>query len=484
MNNKRGWLIVILISSVQLSLLLTAVLVLFSWFSNRTEETVRNQVCADNEVIARYVINSVKAEEIRDISNADSKDHARLTEIVSHIEMPNFGFLCIVERRTGKLITPGHGQTNSTDLDLGAIAFQPMSRKGRVSEPEEYISLTEAVSNQPHKRNAAGCLTFNDRQHFVSANYLPQINAILVVGQQRHHTLAETASALQYAKKVVFAATLLMGLACLGLFLSVLNRQQVKAQTVEKGLEKQVSRRERELVQTQNAVIFGLAKLAESRDNDTGEHLDRIRSYVTILTNDLSTFIPEIDESFVTNLALASSLHDIGKVGIPDSILLKPGRLSKEEREVMELHTLIGGECLEAIQARLGNNNVFMHTAKQVAYYHHERWDGTGYPHGLSADEIPLAARIVAVADVYDALTSKRPYKQPMSHMESKAIILSGSGSHFDPEIVNSFLRHEDDFEAISRGQLSLTDEDVRSEFHVLCERANNSTDTSETVPQ
>ena len=125
-----------------------------------------------------------------------------------------------------------------------------------------------------------------------------------------------------------------------------------------------------------------------------------------------------------------------------------------------------------------------MHTAKQVAYYHHERWDGTGYPHGLSADEIPLAARIVAVADVYDALTSKRPYKQPMSHMESKAIILSGSGSHFDPEIVNSFLRHEDDFEAISRGQLRLTDEDVRSEFHVLCERANNSTDTSETVPQ
>ncbi|MFT7634134.1 MAG: putative two-component system response regulator, partial [Mariniblastus sp.] len=254
----------------------------------------------------------------------------------------------------------------------------------------------------------------------------------------------------------------------------ILNRTSTSVDNLSYGLEQQVTQREMELVKTQNAVIFGLAKLAESRDNDTGEHLDRIRSYVTILTNDLSHHMPELDDEAVRNLALASSLHDIGKVGIPDSILLKPGRLTKEEREVMELHTLIGGECLEAIQSRLGNN-VFMHTAKQIAYYHHERWDGKGYPHGLSDYEIPLVARIVAVADVYDALTSKRPYKEPMSHLESRAIILTGSGSQFDPEVVDAFLRHESEFEAISRPQLGLTDNDVRSDFHVLCERAQNS---------
>jgi putative two-component system response regulator len=241
-------------------------------------------------------------------------------------------------------------------------------------------------------------------------------------------------------------------------------------------IERQVTQREKELVTTQNAVVFGLAKLAESRDNDTGEHLDRIRSYVTILANDLMHRMKEVDEEFVHILGLASSLHDIGKVGIPDSILLKPGRLSLEERELMELHTLIGGECLEAIQSRLGNN-VFMQTAKQVAYYHHERWDGTGYPHGLAEDDIPLVARIVAVADVYDALTSKRPYKQPMSHMESKAIIVAGTGSQFDPQIVDVFLRHEDEFQVISKSQLTLTDDDVRSDFQTLCERAKESKD-------
>jgi len=315
---------------------------------------------------------------------------------------------------------------------------------------------------------------------------MPQLNSILVVGQQRDRLIASNARAIAYAKQIVFATILFIGFACLGMFVSILNRQQVQSRTVEQGLKKEVSRRERELVQTQNAVIFGLAKLAESRDNDTGEHLDRIQSYVTILSEDLSHHIGEIDEAFIHNLALASSLHDIGKVGIPDSILLKPGRLTPQEREVMELHALIGGECLEAIQARLGNNSVFMHTAKQVAYYHHERWDGCGYPHGLSEEEIPLVARIVAVADVYDALTSKRPYKNPMSHLESKSIILAGSGSHFDPEVVSAFLRHEDKFETISRAQQELADVDVKNEYRELCERvssADSSADQS-ALPQ
>jgi putative two-component system response regulator len=232
-------------------------------------------------------------------------------------------------------------------------------------------------------------------------------------------------------------------------------------------LERQATHNERELTRTRNAVIFGLAKLAESRDNDTGEHLDRIRKYVEIISRDLANHCNDIDEEFTRNISLASSLHDIGKVGIPDSILLKPGRLTPEERSMMQIHTLIGGECLDAIHARLGNNP-FMHMARQIAYYHHERWDGEGYPHQLKEYDIPLVARIVAVADVYDALTSKRPYKRAMSHLESRAIIVSGSGSQFDPEVVAAFIRHEDEFEAISRGQQSLSDDQAKSAFAKL----------------
>ena len=482
MKTKPGWLIVILISSIQLAVLLVAVLMLFSWFSCETENTVRNQVCDDNQVIARHVINEAHAAGIGDVKS-EAKDAYELSKIVSRVEMPNHGFICLVDSSNGMTICPQEGQTNFIGVELGKTTFRSLQETKENCEGEG-TTLLEAISKSPNKRSVLGEIMVSDQPHFVSAEFIPELNSTLVVGQQRNHLISRVSSTMAYTKRVVFAATLFIGLACLGLFLSVFNRQQVKAKTVEQGLENKVSEREKELVQTQNAVIFGLAKLAESRDNDTGEHLDRIRSYVTILTADLATRLPEIDDAFVHNIALASSLHDIGKVGIPDSILLKPGRLSKEEREVMELHTLIGGECLDAIQGRLGNINVFMHTAKQIAYYHHERWDGKGYPHGLSENEIPLVARIVAVADVYDALTSKRPYKNPMTHIESKAIIMSGSGSHFDPEVVSAFMRHEDKFEAISRGQLSLTDEDVLSDFHLLCERAGNSTDQTLTSPR
>ena len=150
-------------------------------------------------------------------------------------------------------------------------------------------------------------------------------------------------SLVRYAHQIAFALTLLMGLVCTCLIAVILNRMSANVDITNQGLQQQVSQREQELVKTKNAVIFGLAKLAESRDNDTGEHLERIRSYVTILANDLLNRNPHLDEAWVHNLGLASSLHDIGKVGIPDSILLKPGRLTQEEREVMELHTLIGG---------------------------------------------------------------------------------------------------------------------------------------------
>jgi putative two-component system response regulator len=214
-------------------------------------------------------------------------------------------------------------------------------------------------------------------------------------------------------------------------------------------LEQLVKMRTKSLVKTRNAIIFGLAKLAESRDTDTGEHLDRIRRYVTLLAERLAKHYRSIDGDFISNLAFASSLHDIGKVGIPDAVLLKPGKLNPEERKIIEQHSVIGRKCLEAIQEQLGNDD-FLEMARMIADSHHERWDGAGYPRRLEGDEIPLAARIVALADVYDALTSKRPYKEAMSHTKATEIILHGKGSHFDPRIVAAFLASIEEFERIA----------------------------------
>jgi len=204
-------------------------------------------------------------------------------------------------------------------------------------------------------------------------------------------------------------------------------------------------------LETRNVAIFALAKLAESRDPETGLHLERIREYCRILSSALQKkgkFKETIDNEFVNTLYLTSPLHDIGKVGIPDSVLLKPGRLSDEEFEIMKEHAIIGGNTLAATVHEYPGVS-FLEMACEVALRHHERFDGTGYPGGLVGEDIPVSARIVAIADVYDALTSKRIYKKSYTHIMAHNMIIAASGKHFDPEIVDVFLECEDDFGAV-----------------------------------
>ena len=210
--------------------------------------------------------------------------------------------------------------------------------------------------------------------------------------------------------------------------------------------------RSQEVIRTRDAVIFGLAKLAESRDPETGHHLERIAAYSTRLSSAIRRhpkYRDAISASFVQSIGINSALHDIGKVGIPDHVLLKPGLLNEEETAIMRTHAKIGADCIESIQRRLGEST-FLHQAREIALYHHERWDGTGYPFGIHSDEIPLAARIVMIADVYDALTSRRIYKDPYSHAVSIEKIRQGAGRHFDPQLVEIFLSIESQFEEIS----------------------------------
>lgn len=201
-------------------------------------------------------------------------------------------------------------------------------------------------------------------------------------------------------------------------------------------------------LETRDVAIFALAKLAESRDPETGAHLERVRSYCGILARSLQDdprFEGQIDHEFVRMIYLTSPLHDIGKVGTPDCVLLKPGRLSEREFEVMKMHTVIAGETLDAA-LRAFPGVTFLQMARDIALTHHERWDGTGYPAGLVGEAIPLAGRIMALADVYDALTSKRVYKGAYPHETARSMIVAESGTHFDPRVVEAFLRCEAKF--------------------------------------
>ncbi len=204
-------------------------------------------------------------------------------------------------------------------------------------------------------------------------------------------------------------------------------------------------------LETRDMAIFAMAKLAESRDPETGAHLERVRSYCRILARELANdprYAAEADDEFVRLMYLTSPLHDIGKVGIPDSVLLKAGRLSDREFDIMKQHAAIGAETLDAA-LRMYPGVKFLEMARDIAATHHERWDGTGYPRGLRAEQIPLCGRIMALADVYDALTSKRVYKVAFTHDVTRAMIEQESATHFDPGVVDAFLRAEQQFIAV-----------------------------------
>jgi len=202
-------------------------------------------------------------------------------------------------------------------------------------------------------------------------------------------------------------------------------------------------------IEGQEEIILTMIKMAGARSGETGAHLDRVRAYARILAYDLASTKPELNlsHSRAEDIARVSPLHDIGKVAIADDVLHKPGRLSDEEMERMKSHTVIGGAILKDIQERTGSS--YLQLAFEVATYHHERWDGSGYPEGLAGEDIPLSARIVTLADVFDALTSSRCYKDAFAYQKAKELVLLARGRHFDPMVVDAYLRHEAEWQEV-----------------------------------
>jgi HD-GYP domain-containing protein (c-di-GMP phosphodiesterase class II) len=362
----------------------------------------------------------------------------RAQRLIEELKLPAGGFVCLLNDQDKIICHPGL-KTNPGLCGTDLKSMEVEATDGKL------IPLGEA----DRKGTVAGHAKFLDHgTHYLAAKYIPSMKARIVV-QQPESGLLALGAAVASGSMLRAAGLGALALAMTGgISFVLIRRHNLALEAINRGLETEVTKRVRESLSARHSLIIGLAKLAESRDTDTGDHLERICSYSDLLARELRGTHAEITELWLENLKLAASLHDIGKVGIPDTVLLKPGKLTAEERTVMEQHPRIGAETLQTVRERLGNDEL-LDMSLQVAASHHERWDGTGYPGKLSGVQIPLAARIVALADVYDALTSVRVYKAAMSHAEASEIICSGKGTHFDPAIVDAFVRVEDVFASV-----------------------------------
>lgn len=441
MQLKNRWIVILILGLAQTLCLLVGIILFGYLLESGIEKTVRAQVLADNKIIARQFALMIDEMSLEDIRPA-SPGWEKLQNLVEDSSLPHHGLLCIIHNRTGRLlchpeITSNAKLRNTVVGELNLV----------VEESEMTIQSAAAASAQLNE-TFAGWSDMSGGEQLVAVQALDRLGASVIVQQSRKSIQSTIDKQLAPVKRVGMIIAVLFGFISLVADVLILIRYDSKLEHMNGNLEQLAQKRMRSLMKTRNAVIFGLAKLAESRDNDTGQHLDRIREHVTIIADQLSKKMKSVDEAYIADLALASSLHDIGKVGVPDNVLLKPGKLDADERDIMEKHAAIGGDCLASIQERLGDDD-FLDLAREVAYFHHEKWDGSGYPFGLKGKDIPISARIVAVADVYDALTSQRPYKRAMAHQDAVDIIISGVGTHFDPQIVEALLLREEEIQQV-----------------------------------
>jgi len=408
---------------------------------------IASQALEDNRLIAKQFGRLIEEMDLNQIPLV-SERWERLQNAVEGISLPNNGFVCVVDSRSGKLLCHPEMRQNPGMSEI-ATGLMAISANG-----------DSIVSQVTPLKDAAGPVAMGeDDTQLVAARRLPRLNANVLV----HQRLNDIKATAQERSQAVYGigvpvSCMIIGFSALGCWLWMTfydSRLEKKNASLEESLDQS----NQSLTRTRNAVIFGLAKLAENRDSDTGQHLDRIREYSTLLSKKLQESHDEVNSAFIADIGLASALHDIGKVGIPDAVLLKPGKLTAEERKIIEAHPVIGCKCLLSIDKHLGDDN-FLAMATEICLTHHEKWDGSGYPLGLSGEDVPLSARIVAVADVYDALTSKRPYKDAMPHEEAHQIIMDGAGTHFDPDIVAIFDVLFDEFKTI-REKHSDTEDDT-----------------------
>ena len=368
--------------------------------------------------------------------------------VIESLSLPAGGFACLIDEDGNLLCHPDMRQDKSLlGVSLGHEELRKVDGQGAT------------INDLTGDGISTGTVDFYGFQtHYIATKELPGLGARLLVHQPEEGLLsaseAATSGLLWISMGIGSIVLLATGLTTA----SLMRRHDRELEAINAGLEDEVDRRLQQAISTRDALILGLAKLADYRDTDTGTHLERIAEYSEILARQLASTHHEIDERYINRLRVASMLHDIGKVGVADSVLLKPGSLTKAERSRMEQHPVIGADTLLAIRRTMGRDEL-VDIAIVVTLEHHERWDGTGYPVGLAGEDIQLAARIVALADVYDALTSKRAYKAAMSHEKAAGIIIEERGRQFDPAVVDAFEACQDAFVA-ARQRLQPADDE------------------------
>ncbi len=452
---KSRYFLLALLVSTQAACLFFGVAWATGWLWKTYEFVVNDYVTSAGRAEAHQLALDVKEMGLT-TAEPGTKDWEKLQQLCEITIIPHDGVLCFMRRDNGALLC--HPNLKADPGLLRLFPGRCLLINENTSGP--IINLVKEAESQ-RLPIISGKVELDGQLQSFTGFDIPSINAILGVYQSDNAIASFIAATIRPVMQVgyILAAFVVGATSMITVFL--LNRYEAGLNAANAKLESQVAERTKSLVCTRNAVTFGLARLAEFRDAYTGKHLERIRAYVSVLATELAHTNPEITPSFVSDLAAASSLHDIGKVGIPDSILLKPDLLKPGERKVIEMHAALGKECLASIRNKLGNDD-FLEVAEQIAACHHEQWDGSGYPNGLQGKQIPLAARIVALADVYDALTSDRPYRDAVSHEEARDWIVSRYAQQFDPAVVEAFVAREEDFRRIY-----LINQDLKPEVQV-----------------
>jgi HD-GYP domain-containing protein (c-di-GMP phosphodiesterase class II) len=433
-RSRRGLLVLIL--TLQAVILSVGLLVVFNDIRHRVAVRLQDRILEQNVKTAESLARTMDDLGFG-VAYCGSVGRERAQKMIEELSLPAGGFVCLLDEDDKIICHPRLKQ----QPDLCGIDLRDLE----VVLPDEETTTIGADRDT----TVAGRTKFLDQgTHFLASKYIPSMKARILV-QQPESGLLAFGEAVASGSMLRAAGLGAAALGLTGLVSYVLvRRHNLALETINVGLEREVDKRVRESLAARHSIILGLAKLAESRDTDTGEHLDRIASYAQILARQMAPTHPVITPAWIEDLRLASSLHDIGKVGVPDQVLLKPGRLTPEERAVIERHPGIGADTLLALRAKLGADELLIMSI-DIARSHHEKWDGTGYPDRLAGERIPLSARVVALADVYDALTSERVYKAAMTHEQAAEIIRDGSGTHFDPEVVEAFVAVSEEFAAV-----------------------------------
>lgn len=428
----RDALLVAAIVTSQVVVVVAAWYLTFGYMQHRVSNAVEKLMLASN---VRYI--GALSEALEDVPGGvkiGDERWKRLQQAVEAADLPATGFVCILDEQGYILAHPDL----RTDPSLAKVGLRDTPFQLKFGGAE--LPLYEISANQP----VAGRMPYLDQGMYYAATQR--------INDAGYHILVlQPASGLSGAGRFVTRDMLLRAMS-IGLLVLIptgvlswffIRRHDRALRSWNSQLEDEVDRRMGQFVRSREALILGLAKLADLRDNDTGDHLERIREYVVMLAEALRGRFPIIDDAWIDRLRLAASMHDIGKVGVPDAVLLKRGKLTAEEYRLVQKHPNVGADTLISIREQF-DKDPLVDMSIAVTLGHHERWDGKGYPLGLKGGDNSLAARIVSVADVYDALTAKRVYKPALPHDEAAKIIRSGSGTQFDPAVVEAFDRVAD----------------------------------------